>query len=133
MIPEALQKWHLFAETKNTDLLDEMLADDAKMHSPIVHTVQEGKAITKMYLTAASVALFNGTFKYVREVYDQSFALLEFEVELDGISVNGVDMISMGPDGKITDFKVMIRPLKGINAVHKCMGCLLYTSDAADE
>jgi hypothetical protein len=122
MIPEALQKWHLFAETKNTDLLDEMLADDAKMHSPVVHTVQEGKAITKMYLTAASVALFNGTFKYVREVYDQSFALLEFEVELDGISVNGIDMISMGPDGKITDFKVMIRPLKGINAVHKCMG-----------
>ena len=121
MIPEALQKWHLFAETKNTDLLDEMLADDTKMHSPVVHTVQEGKAITKMYLTAASVALFNGTFKYVREVYDQSFALLEFEVELDGISVNGVDMISMGPDGKITDFKVMIRPLKGINAVHKCM------------
>lgn len=122
MIPEALQKWHLFAETKNTDLLDEMLADDAKMHSPVVHTVQEGKAITKMYLTAASVTLFNGTFKYVREVYDQSFALLEFEVELDGISVNGVDMISMGPDGKITDFKVMIRPLKGLNAVHKCMG-----------
>jgi len=122
MIPEALQKWHLFAETKNTDLLDEMLADDAKMYSLVVHTVQAGKAITKMYLTAASVALFNGTFEYVREVYDQSFALLEFEVELDGILVNGVDMISMGPDGKITDFKVMIRPLKGINvwAKHSC-------------
>ena len=57
MIPEALQKWHLFAETKNTDLLDEMLADDAKMHSPVVHTVQEGKAITKMYLTAASTLI----------------------------------------------------------------------------
>ena len=99
-----------------------MLADDAKMYSLVVHTVQAGKAITKMYLTAASVALFNGTFEYVREVYDQSFALLEFEVELDGILVNGVDMISMGPDGKITDFKVMIRPLKGINvwAKHSC-------------
>jgi len=122
MIPEAIKKWHSLVETKDTKLLDEILADDAKMHSPVVHTVQEGKEITKMYLTAASVTLCNDTFKYVREVYDDNFALLEFETELDGILVNGVDMISMNADGKITDFKVMIRPLKGVNAVHKVMG-----------
>ena len=122
MIPETIEKWHLVVKTKDTKLLDEILADDAKMHSPVVHTVQEGKEITKMYLAAASVTLCNDTFKYVREVYDEGFALLEFETELDGILVNGVDMISLNSDGKITDFKVMIRPLKGINAVHKAMG-----------
>ncbi len=122
MIPEAIKKWHLMLETKNTNLLDDILADDAKMHSPVVHTVQEGKEITKMYLSAAATTLCNDTFKYVREVYDKDFVLLEFETELDGILVNGVDMISLNSDGKITDFKVMIRPLKGINAVHKVMG-----------
>ena len=75
-----------------------------------------------MYLTAASETLCNDTFKYVREFYDENFVLLEFETELDGILVNGVDMISLNSDGKISDFKVMIRPLKGINAVHRVMG-----------
>ena len=125
MIPEAIQKWHLVVETKNTNLLDDILADDARMHSPVVHTVQEGKEITKMYLSAAALTLCNDTFKYVREVYDEDFALLEFETELDGISVNGVDMITWNSDNKVTDFKVMIRPLKGVNAVHQVMGAAL--------
>ncbi|GAA6170263.1 nuclear transport factor 2 family protein [Sessilibacter corallicola] len=122
MIPTTIEKWHLLVKTKNTDLLDEILADDVNMHSPVVHTVQKGKEITKMYLSAASKTLCNNTFKYVREVYDEDFALLEFETEINGISVNGVDMISLNSDGKISDFKVMVRPLKGINVVHQVMG-----------
>ena len=122
MIPKVIKQWHLFVNKKNINLLDDILADDAKMHSPVVHTVQEGKEITKMYLSCAAMTLGNSTFKYVREVYDDGFALLEFETVLDGIVVNGVDMISWNSDDKITDFKVMIRPLKGINAVHQAMG-----------
>lgn len=121
MIPEVIKKWHLIVETKNVDLLDDILADDAKMYSPVVHTVQKGKEITKMYLSGAVMVLSNDNFRYVREVYDDGFALLEFETELDGISVNGVDMISWDSNNKITDFKVMVRPLKGINAVHQEM------------
>jgi len=131
MIPDVIQKWHEIVETKNINLLDDILADDAKMHSPVIHTVQEGKAITKMYLTAAALTLANDTFKYVRQVYDQGFALLEFETELDGIAVNGVDMISWNSEEKITDFKVMIRPLKGINAVHQMMGKALMEMNKA--
>lgn len=122
MTPNVITQWHQIAESKNFDLLDDILAEDAKMHSPVVHTVQVGKSITKMYLAGALMTLGNESFKYVREVYDSHFALLEFETELDGIHVNGVDMITWNDDGKITDFKVMIRPLKGINAVHKVMG-----------
>ncbi len=131
MIPDVIQKWHEIVETKNIHLLDDILADDAKMHSPVIHTVQEGKAITKMYLTAAALTLANDSFKYVRQVYDQGFALLEFETELDGIAVNGVDMISWNSEEKITDFKVMIRPLKGINAVHQMMGKALMEMNKA--
>lgn len=133
MIPGAIQKWHQMLETKDLSLLDDILADDARMHSPVVHTVQEGKEITKMYLSAAANTLCNDTFKYVRKVYDEDFVLLEFETVLDGISVNGVDMISLNNEGKISDFKVMIRPLKGIGAVHKVMGeaLLEMTADKA--
>lgn len=122
MIPKVIAQWHQIADQKNISLLDEILADDAKMHSPVVHTVQEGKDITKMYLACAAITLGNSSFKYVREVYDEGFALLEFTTVLEGIEVNGVDMISWNSDNKITDFKVMIRPLKAINAVHKAMG-----------
>lgn len=131
MIPEVMQKWHKMIETGETSLLDEILADDARMHSPVVHTVQEGKEITKMYLSAAASSLGSDAFKYVREVYDEGFALLEFETEIEGISVNGVDMISWNADNQITDFKVMIRPLKGINMVHKVMGQTLMAMQKA--
>jgi len=76
MIPEIIQKWHKVVETKNIDLLDDILADDAKLYSPVIHTVQEGKQITKMYLIGAAMTLGNDDFKYVREVYDNGFALL---------------------------------------------------------
>ena len=122
MIPDVIKKWHELVETKNINLLDEILADDARMHSPVVHTVQEGKAITKMYLAGAAMTIANDTFKYVREVYDDGFAVLEFETEMDGIMVNGVDMIYWNEDNQITDFKVMIRPLKAVNMVHQKMG-----------
>ena len=129
MIPEIIQKWHTVIETKNINLLNDILADDAKLYSPVVHTVQEGKQITKMYLMGAAMTLGNDSFKYVREVYDDGFALLEFETELNGIFVNGVDMISWNSDNKITDFKVMIRPLKAVNAVHQVMGEALAKMD----
>jgi len=122
MIPEIMQKWHKVVETKNINLLDDMLADNAKLYSPVVHTVQEGKEITRMYLAGAAMVLANDSFKYVREVYDNDFALLEFETVLNGIFVNGVDMISWNSENKITDFKVMVRPLKAVNLVHQLMG-----------
>ena len=131
MTPEVIEKWHKVVADKNIALLDEILADDARMHSPVVHTVQEGKQITKMYLAGAAMTIGNDSFKYVREVYDDGFAMLEFETEMDGIIVNGVDMITWNEDNLITDFKVMIRPLKAVNMVHKMMGAALESFKSA--
>jgi hypothetical protein len=128
VIPTVIEKWHELVETKNMNILDDILADDARMHSPVVHTVQEGKAITKMYLAGAAMTIANDKFKYVREVYDEGFAMLEFETEMEGVFVNGVDMIYWNEDNKITDFKVMIRPLKAVNMVHQKMGEALKAS-----
>lgn len=109
----------------NKSLLLEMLHDDVVFRSPVVHTPQEGKAITFAYLSAAGNTLGNGTFKYTKVFDCGDKAVLEFENEMDGIQVNGIDMIEWDESGKITDFKVMVRPLKAIQAVHAAMGKML--------
>jgi hypothetical protein len=129
--PAPLAHWHQILESKSFDALDSLLADDATFQSPVVHTPQVGKAITMMYLKSAGMLLLSGgTFRYVNEWWNDSSAVLEFEVEVNGITVNGVDMIFWNADGKIERFKVMIRPLKAVNLVHEAMGKLLAMGKA---
>jgi len=101
--------------------LDDLLAEDAVFHSPIVHSPQHGKALVKLYLQAAFAVLFGDSFRYVRELEGEHDAVLEFVAEVDGIHVNGVDLIRWNDEGRIVDFKVMIRPLKAIQLMHRRM------------
>ena len=121
MIENTIATWHKILNTKDAAGLDNILADNVVFHSPIVHTPQEGKPITKLYLTAALYVFNNDSFKYLREVISGNNAVLEFSTVIEGITVNGVDMITWGADGRITEFKVMVRPLKAINLIHKIM------------
>jgi len=121
----AIESWHRIVRTRDASGLAELLADDVVFYSPVVHTPQVGKAITIMYLSAAVKVFGNESFKYVREIEGDSDAVLEFETEIDGILINGVDMIKWNADGKIIEFKVMIRPLKAINLIHQKMGEML--------
>jgi len=125
MISDTIGTWHQLIETRDAKGLDNLLADSVVFHSPIVHTPQAGKPITMLYLTAALHVLNNDTFHYLREVIQGNHAVLEFQTVIDGISINGVDMITWGADGRITDIKVMVRPLKAINLVYKMMGEML--------
>jgi hypothetical protein len=120
-----ISKWHNIVRTRDAGGLNDLLEDDVVFYSPVVHTSQVGKAITSLYLTAAVRVFGNESFKYVREIVGESDAVLEFETEIDGITVNGVDMISWNADGKITEFKVMVRPLKAMNLIHQKMGEML--------
>lgn len=123
-----LDIWHELVQTRNAKGLRALLADDVVFHSPVVHTPQAGRAVTTQYLAAAFQVFFNASFRYVREVVGPRDAVLEFQVEIDGITVNGVDMIRWNDEGRITDFKVMIRPLKAINLIHQKMGAMLQAS-----
>ncbi len=120
-----LQTWHNIVRTRDASGLGELLADDVVFYSPVVHTPQVGKAITSVYLTAALHVFGNESFRYVREVVGERDAVLEFETEIDGITVNGVDMIKWNADGKIVEFKVMVRPLRAINLIHQKMAEML--------
>ena len=134
----AVAKWYEVMKSNDMDKLDELLAEDVVFYSPVVYTPQKGKDITKMYLMAAGGVFGEGTkdtvsdsnksqsnFKYIKEIIGEKSALLEFESEMDGIYVNGVDVISWNEEEKITEFKVIIRPLQAVNMLHKKMQAML--------
>ena len=122
-----LTAWHSMVENKDTSALDNLLADDAVFHSPVVHSPQRGKPIVKAYLSAAVRILDNGNFRYVREVVGETDVVLEFSTVIDGIEINGVDMIHWNEAGEIDDFKVMLRPVKAVNLIHQMMAAALKT------
>jgi len=125
MAHDTVEKWHALLAAQDVSRLDELLADDVVFHSPVLHTPQRGKAVTSLYLTAAYQVLLGSGFHYVREVANDTDAVFEFEAELDGIHINGVDMMHWNSEGKIDDFKVMVRPLKAVNLLHGLMARML--------
>ena len=120
-----LTAWHAYMAGADRATLADMVADNAVFHSPVVHTPQAGKAKVMAYLGAAQMVFGNGTFRYLREIVDGDSAMLEFAVEMEGVHVNGVDIIRFDAAGQIVDFKVMIRPLKAINKVWDLMAAQL--------
>ena len=128
MNPHVIQAWHGLVEAHDPSGLDHLLADDVVFISPVVHTPQHGKAIAKAYLSAAFQVFFNPSFRYVREILGPSDAMLEFETEIDGVLVNGVDLIKWNDAHQIIEFKVMLRPLKAVNVIHERMGAMLAAS-----
>jgi hypothetical protein len=135
--PYVVETFHRMVRERDFSQLEDLVAEDAVFHSPIVHSPQVGKKLTMLYLQAA-YGVFGkpsegdagsgggaSKFHYVREVVGERDAVLEFVTEMDGIVVNGVDMIRWNDDDKIVDFKVMVRPLKAINHVHAMMAGML--------
>ena len=122
---EALERWHEVVRTRNPALLNQVLAEDAVFHSPILFKPQQGRDLVALYLTGAMHVIANPSFRYVREVVGDLDAVLEFETVIDDVHVNGVDMITWNDQGRISDFKVMVRPLKAINKVWEKMAAML--------
>jgi hypothetical protein len=133
-MPNPLEIWHKVALSKDYHAIAAILHDDCVFESPVVHTPQYGKDITAKYLTAAGHTLGNGNFAYVGEWHRQkpgeNSGILEFETVIDGIKINGIDMITCNGDGLITHFKVMVRPLKAIQMIHQKMGEMLEKLNA---
>ena len=125
MKAKAITTWHEILNAREPVLLKDLLDETVVFHSPVVHTPQVGKEITLKYLTAAFYVLYNDSFTYVREIINHHHAALEFTVEIDGIFINGIDLITWNEHDKITDFKVMIRPLQAVNLIHQKMSMKL--------
>ena len=121
-ILKGLETWHNFIKNKNYEDFSDFIDDNAILYSPIVFTPIKGSFMVGMYLMAAAEIIGNGSFKYVREVCDDENAMLEFETEINGITVEGIDMIKFTKEGKLKEIKVMVRPLQAVNIVHEKMG-----------
>ena len=135
----AIEQWHEVMKDggkEGASKLDSLLHDDVIFYSPVVFTPQKGKKITMLYLSAASGVFGDqkstnnsekkqSKFKYVNEIIEGNSACLEFETEMNGLYVNGVDLIKWNEDNKITEFKVLIRPLQAVIHIHQMMGKML--------
>ena len=135
----AIEKWHDIMKNPGpniTEKLDDLLHDDVIFYSPVVFTPQKGKEITKLYLSAAGGVFSSNKdkeqskpeeskFRYTKELIHDNHACLEFETEINGLYVNGIDLITWNDENKITEFKVLVRPLQAVNTLHQMMGEML--------
>ena len=125
MMNEPISKWHEVVKNRDYNLLTEILHSDVIFYSPVVYSPQRGKDITLKYLAAASEVFNSSNFQYIKEINNQNFASLEFTLTIDDTEINGIDLISWDGTGLITEFKVFIRPLQGVNLIHKLMQQML--------
>ena len=117
-----IKEWHEIVKSGNTENLSSIIDSDCIFYSPVVFTPQKGKELTIKYLSAAALVFGDDSFKYIKEVINEKNACLEFELKLNGIEINGIDLISWNDKNKISEFKVLIRPLKGVQLIHELMG-----------
>ena len=120
-----IDQWHHLVKTRDLSSLTNILAPDVVLHSPVIHTPVPGQKMVALYLTAAFNTFLNESFTYVNEFASKNAAVLEFTVEIDGIKVNGIDMITWNDEGKISEFKVMVRPIKALNLINDKMTAML--------
>lgn len=120
-----IDQWHCVVLDGDRTARDAMFHGDAVFESPVVHTPQRGKAITTKYLAAAAATFADTGFEYLGEWSGDKSVVLEFRCEIEGIVINGIDMIAFDDTGLITNFKVMVRPLKAVNLLHRKMGEML--------
>ena len=132
-----IDKWHKLIKSNDPDKFDELLDENCTFFSPVVFTPIKGREMTKMYLMAARGVFgesptkakgeesISKPFKYIKEVIDKNSAVLEFESTIDGIYINGIDLVTWNDKGKITEFKVIVRPLQAVNKLHEQMQNML--------
>ena len=125
MQSDPIAGWHAFLDNRSARDLERLLDPEAVFESPVVHTPQAGRELVMAYLMGAVAVLGNDSFRYLGEWRAERSAVLEFASDLDGIQVNGVDMIWWNAEGRIVRFKVMLRPLKAVHEVQRRMGELL--------
>ena len=121
MAVDPIAVWHECVARSDLGAFEALIAEDAVFESPALHTPQTGKALVVRYLRAALQVLDNGSFRYRGEWRDPRSAVLEFEAQLDGLTVNGVDMVRWNDAGQVTHFKVMVRPFKALTSLMAAM------------
>jgi len=125
------QRWRDLFAMENMPPVRDMLAEDIQMHSPAMHQVQRGPDLIADYITAAHEIFTRWDLDYVRAFQNGNEICMEFEGEIEGVTLNGVDIIRWNADDKIDDFKIMIRPASGLKKLGEVMVKILAEVQAA--
>ena len=137
MIQKTIENWHLFLSGEKE--LNELLHSECVFWSPVLFKPIHGRELTKMYLEAAYKVFpgdteqatrkkdqnYSGSFRYTKKIIDGNHAALEFETKIDDIAINGIDIITCDENSLIKEFKVMIRPKKGVEKIQEQMASML--------
>jgi ketosteroid isomerase-like protein len=102
--------------------MERLLAEDVVFRSPAVFKPYEGKQATMVLLDAVTRVFED--FRYVRSYAEEGTEghVLAFEATVAGRSLEGIDMLRFDDAGLIVDFRVMVRPLSGLQALVERMG-----------
>lgn len=130
MLENPIERWHRIVLTQDTAGLSDWLADDAVFHSPVAYAPQRGREAVSRYLIAALQVFFNPSFRCVRKIVGTSDGMYEFETTIDGVLVNALDLITWNSEGRVVEFKVMVRPLKAIHLTQQRMAAMLESAPA---
>jgi hypothetical protein len=106
------------------------LADDVILHSPVTFKPFVGKAAVAGLLTII-LATFED-FAYTDELRGDDVHALIFRARVGDRQVEGLDLVRPGPDGRIVDFTVMVRPLSGVVALAEAVGPQLAAAEEAE-
>lgn len=106
-------------EAWDFDAIPELLAEDVVFRSPVAFKPYQGRAMVSGILRGVSRVFED--FRYVREMGDENGHVLEFKTRVGDVEAHGVDILTTGDDGLVTELTVMIRPLSAANAVAAAM------------
>jgi hypothetical protein len=116
-----LEGWHRFVASGDAAILRPLLAEDIVFRSPIVQSPIPGRAATLLVLS--TVAQIFENFTYHRTfVADTHNAALEFAANVGKWQLKGIDLVKFNERGEMIEFEVMIRPIKGLQALAEEIG-----------
>lgn len=109
-------------EARDFAAIERLIADDVVFTSPVAHTPYPGKAITLAILKNV-IEVFQD-FRYVREIgaEDAQDHALVFTAKVRELQLTGCDFLRLDEDGRISEFMVMVRPLRAAEALAEEMG-----------
>jgi hypothetical protein len=108
--------------TRTREALEPCFAEECRFLSPVVFSPYEGKEVVLTILAEGAMKVFGDDFHYVHKFEEGNSAALIFKATVNGREADGLDLLQFDDDGLITELKVMVRPLSGLNELKQEMG-----------
>ena len=107
------------AESKDLELMREVLREDVVLHSPILFRGFEGRDVVVAVLTHVIDTLED--FAYTDELAEGDTVVLRFKAMVGDRELEGIDFLELDEDGRVAELTVFMRPLSAVNRFNEQM------------